>query len=146
MADLSVDMAPRYLPDGYRLVEKSIDAAESGGFPGVTEQVTLVYTTSDGGREPHRSLQVYFTPVRGQELVATDQRRGQAVDIGGHPGRYHDGFATLAGRKTDGSALVRWTNIAHSVTVPTARGTFAVRAPHALPYGELLAVARSLPL
>ncbi|HEU0127901.1 MAG TPA: hypothetical protein VFQ48_04760 [Pseudonocardiaceae bacterium] len=144
MTDASVDLAPRYLPAGYH--ESGIDPAPFGGFTGLTDQVTLIYTTNEGAREPHRSLQVHFTPTRGQELVATNRRQARIIDLDGHPGHYHDGITTLVGRNADGSALVRWQNLAHSITVSTSRGTFAVRAPGELPYAELLAVTRSLPL
>ena len=142
MTDASPDVAPRYLPAGYH--DGGFGPAAAGGFTGLADQVTLIYPASEGATEPHRSLQVHFTPRPGQQLVATDQAQAKVVDLDGHCGYYHDGMAVQVGRKPDGSALVQWQHVVHSITVSTSRGTFAVRAPASLPYPELHTVTRSL--
>jgi hypothetical protein len=141
---IDTNVAPQYLPAGYH--DGGSGPTASGGFAGLADQVTLIYPSREGAREPHRSLQVHFTPHPGRHLLATDQVPAKVIDLGGLSGYYHDGIAVQVGRKADGGALVEWQKIAHSITVSTTRGTFAVRAPGALPYAELLAVARSLPL
>jgi hypothetical protein len=151
MSPPSVNEAqPSYLPSGYQLRRQIVgDDAAHGLSNRAGDQVgamMLVHTTGRTYREwLLAALVVHVGLGPDGSLTGTEKKPGRRVDLGlpGVQAVYHDGMWAMG---DDGVRPVWRTDAAHSITVRTSARSYGIRGPRSIGIGELVRVARSLPL
>lgn len=144
---------PSYVPDGYEL-RRQIEGAEAAGFGEDPNQVALVYTRGWNSIDFANALTVYAAQPGGPALAATEKRLGVPADLGIPSVRavYHDGLWAIGSGEAqvnlEDGVTIHWErSAAHSITIHSSDGTYAVRGPKdAVPFDELARVAKSLHL
>ena len=144
---LNLRAEPRYLPHGY-IYAWARSGESAGGFWGVADQAVAVYTP---GTDSHDPLFIYSTRDPRAELIGTESRAGEKVDLGTHgTGIYHDGLWKLGpghDQQAVGDLVLHWdAGNVHSLRFRSGGLLFAVRGSRTrgVTRDELVKVARSL--
>lgn len=144
-------ISPSYVPDEFTF-RRRLEGSETGGFGDDPTQVGLIYTRGWDHTDSAYPLIVYAAQPVETDLAATENRPGVPVDLGipGVQAVYHDGLWAFgpgeAQVNLEGGVTIHWERSgAHSITIYSPDGTYAVRAPKdTVAFDELARVAKSL--
>jgi hypothetical protein len=143
MDDSRLNATLKYVPKGYRLFAMTRNEQAASGFATLGPQVTVSYSASGSGGLAADAIEVHHTSEANQELVAA-AGHSRVVKVGRLDAVYHDAVNTAVGVDSAGHTIVEPDHGRHSLTVASARGTYAVRAPSSVPYEELVRMISSL--
>lgn len=143
---------PSYVPTGYKLRRKA-EGSQAGGFGEEPTQVALIYTRGWEQGDFTSALAIYVTQSTKAVLFATEKHPGLPLDFGASSVRavYHDGLWAPGPGEIEqhlGDVTIHWVrSVAHSITIYSPNGTYAVRGPkETIGFDELLRIAKSLNL
>ncbi len=144
---------PSGIPSGYSL-RRRIEGPDVAAFGRIEDQAALYYTQGPSPEDWLFPIMVCAAAPLAGELVATENRGGQTVDLGSpdavavyHDGVWAPGLGEAQRAVFGGSMFVYWNrSAAHSITVSAPEATFAVRGPKdvVVTPGVLATIGRSL--
>ena len=123
-------LEPSYVPSPFKHFG-TVEGDPAGEFWDDPNQIAVRYRRATSFA--YLPITIAWTPRPNATLVGTDQRVGDPVKVHGLTARYHNGtWAPGPGPEQVDTPVgpLHWeTSLEHSITLHTASGSFAVRAP-----------------